>query len=104
LAVSPVPTGENNLMTITALIILAVAVAALWRLARLVIRLALVVAIVAAGGWYLHQHPPTTKFPSGSPATRQVERSIDRAVNHLTGGPPDRVIRRLTSSRGPQNR
>jgi hypothetical protein len=91
-------------MTLTALIILAVAVAALWRLVRLVIRLALVVAIVAAGGWYLHQDPPSTKSPSGSPATRQVERSIDREVHNLTGGHPDRVIRGLTSTRGPQNR
>jgi apolipoprotein N-acyltransferase len=93
-------------MTLTAMIILAVAVAvaALWRLVRLVIRLALVVAIVAAGGWYLHRHPPSTKSPSGSPATRQVERSIDREVHNLTGGHPDRVIRGLTSTRGPQNR
>jgi hypothetical protein len=91
-------------MTLTALIILAVAVAALWRLARLVIRLALVVAIIAAGGWYLHQHPPTTKSPSGSLATQQVDRHIDREVNNLTGGYPDRVIRGLTSTRSPQNR
>jgi uncharacterized membrane protein YqjE len=91
-------------MTLMALIILAVAAAALWRLARLVIRLALVVAIVAAGAWYLHQHPPSTKSPSGSPPTRQVERNIDREANTLTGGHPDRVIRGLTSTRGPQNR
>jgi hypothetical protein len=91
-------------MTLTALIILAVAVAALWRLARLVIRLALLVAIVAAGGWYLHQHSATIKSPSGSSATRQVERNIDSEVNHLTGGHADRVIRGLTSTRGPQNR
>ena len=91
-------------MTLTALIILAVAIAALWRLVRLVIRLALVVAIVTAGGWYLHQHPPTTKSPSGSPATRQVERNIDREVNNLTAGHPDRAIRGLASVRGPQHR
>lgn len=91
-------------MTLTAMIILAVAVAALWRLARLVIRLALVVAIVAAGGWYLHQHPPTTTSPSGSQASRQVKRNIDREVNNLIGGHEDHVIRGLTSTRGPQNR
>ena len=91
-------------MTLTALIILVVAVAALWRLVRLVIRLALVVAIVAAGGWYVHQHSPTTKSPSGSPATRQVERNMDREVRNLSGGHPDRAIRGLASTRGPQHR
>jgi uncharacterized membrane protein YqjE len=92
-------------MTLTALIIIAVAVAALWRLARLVMRLALVVAIVAAGGWYLHQHSPTTKSPSESRATRQVERSnMDREVHNLNGGHPDRGIRGLASTRGPQHR
>ena len=95
-------------MTLTALIILAVALAALWRLARLVIRLALVAAILATGGWYLHQHPLTTTSPSGLPATRQVERNINREVHNLTGGHLDRVIRGLTSgfasSRGPQHR
>jgi hypothetical protein len=29
---------------------------------------------------------------------------MDREVNNLTGGYPDRVIRRLTSTRSPQNR
>jgi hypothetical protein len=91
-------------MTLTALIIFTVAVSVLWRLARLVIRLALVVAIVAAGGWYLHQHSPATKSPSGSPVTRQVERDIDREVHNFAGGHPDRVIRGPTSTRGPQNR
>ena len=83
-------------MTLTALIILVVAVAALWRLMRLVIRLALITAIVAGGGWYLHQHPLTTKSGSGPPATRQVERDLKREV-HLTGGHLEGVIRRLTS-------
>jgi hypothetical protein len=91
-------------MTLTALIILAIAVAALWRLARLLIRLVLVGAILAAGGWYLHQHPLTTRSPSGSPATRQVERTIDRQVHNLTGGQLDRVIGGLTGTRGLQNR
>ena len=95
-------------MTLTALIILAVAVAALWRLARLLIRLTLVAAIVAAGGWYLHQHPLTTKSASGSSATRQVERNIDHEVHNLTGAQLDRVIRGLTggptSTGGSQHR
>jgi len=91
-------------MTLAALIILAAALAALWRFARLVIRLALVCAIVAGGGWYLHQHPLTTKSSSGSPATRQLERNVDRDVHNLTGGHLDRVIRGLTSTHGLQHR
>jgi hypothetical protein len=84
-------------MTLTALIILGVVVAALWRLARLVIRLALITAIVAVGGWYLHQHPLTPRSGLGPPATRQVKRDVNREVQNLTGEHLEGVLRRLTS-------